>query len=299
MKMQKSKLIAIALCGGLAVGAIGGAYSYFTSKSDSLSNNFSIVKSGGFRDDAYDKGEIDEPQWEEDDDDGLHENVQPRTVLNKDPYYVSTADYPGNIYMEVTVPTATSDDVANDYIEIAGEDVVVGTELIYLGETNGDYDGKTGWTLIGKEDIDGRRTYIYKYNDTLQPHTRTDLPVFNTFTIKDFNIYLSDQPLSIDIIGRIVQQEGVDAPETLVDYNKMFNITATNMKDGADVTTMSLRKMKQTVEDYSETAENDEDVDTSANNQDGVEILSEADDIDFIDNVNDNTGVESTEDEIQ
>lgn len=296
MVMKKSKWVAVLLCGGLVIGTIGGVYSYFTSKSDTLANNFSIVRSGGNREDAPDKGEIVEPLWDKDDEEGIHENIMPRVVVNKDPYYLSTADYPGYVYVEVVVPTANSDDIARNAIEIAGEDVEVGTELIELGETNGDSDGKTGWTLLGKQNVSGRTTYVYKYNEILEPGEKTDLPVFDTFKIKDFNVFLSNQELSIDVMGRILQGEGVDAPTSLEDYNKMYNITATALANVSYETyDLDSRPSKSKALDLD--GFDEEEYEEYSDFGPGMEITDELKQDDTSNNIEDSTeGSESTDD---
>lgn len=98
---SKKKVWAFLLLGALAVGAVGGAYAYFTSQTQAARNTFTIAE-GDPSDPSRQPGTLDESPWDPDAD---HTNLQPNELVGKAPKYTHTESWPAIVYMEITVPT--------------------------------------------------------------------------------------------------------------------------------------------------------------------------------------------------
>lgn len=227
--MKKKKLLVAALCGALTVGTIGGAYAYFTNVSDTAKNTFSIVKGGK----DEDKGQIPEPDWDPD----KAEELQPGEIINKDPLFVNTADYPVYVFLEISYPTVKNEDASGN-IQINKANVAAKTPLVTFQtiDTN-------KWTKVATTEEDGKTTEVWGYNTILaaQEADTTAFPargsqtaaeykaavegylatltsgsytesLFDTFTVANFTKYDTNttgdaDQFSIDVTAKTVQAE--------------------------------------------------------------------------------------------
>ena len=180
-----NKVKAGVIAGAMALSVLG-AYSAFTSVTDTKVNTFNIVAG----EDGAQAGTIVEPNWDEEN----AKNMLPRKTVAKDPKVVSDAEYETWVFLTVEVPTfeATLNGTADVY------DAVM---------PNFNTDGK--WTLIKSEKsstagADSR--YIYGYKDKVAAKGETS-SLFTEFTVPDFS---KTEALSnsIDISGRMIQTEG-------------------------------------------------------------------------------------------
>lgn len=180
-----NKVKAGVIAGAMALSVLG-AYSAFTSVTDTKVNTFNIVAG----EDGAQTGTIVEPSWNEKD----AKNMLPRKTVAKDPKVVSDAEYETWVFLTVDVPTFQA--------------TLNGTADVYDAVTpNFNADGK--WTLIKSEKSSTAGTdsrYIYGYKDKVAAKGETG-SLFTEFTVPDFTKTeaLKD---SIDISGRMIQTEG-------------------------------------------------------------------------------------------
>ena len=180
-----NKVKAGVIAGAMAL-SVFGAYSAFTSVTDTKVNTFNIVVG----EDGAQTGTIVEPSWDEEN----AKNMLPKKTVAKDPKVVSDAEYETWVFLTVDVPTFQA--------------TLNGTSGVYDTVTpNFNADGK--WTLIKSEKSSAAGTdsrYIYGYKDKVAAKGETS-SLFTEFTVPDFTKTeaLKD---SIDISGRMIQTEG-------------------------------------------------------------------------------------------
>lgn len=247
--MKKKKLIVLALCGALTVGTIGGAYAYFTNTSETAQNAFSIIKGGK----DEDKGKIPEPDWNPDE----AEELQPGEIVNKDPLFVNTADYPVYAFMEVSYPTVKADDSSGN-IQIGGKNVAAKTPLVTFQTID-----TSKWTQVDKTETDGETTEVWAYNTVLaaQDTDTTNFPtrdgktaaeyktaveafiatltegsytesLFDTFTVANFTKYATNTTGEADAFSIDVTVKTVQAELELDDANKNVDYVYNNYVKG-------------------------------------------------------------------
>lgn len=180
-----NKVKAGVIAGAMAL-SVFGAYSAFTSVTDTKVNTFNIVAG----EDGAQTGTIVEPSWDEEN----AKNMLPRKTVAKDPKVVSDAEYETWVFLTVEVPTFQA--------------TLNGTADVYDAVTpNFNADGK--WTLIKSEKSSTAGTdsrYIYGYKDKVAAQGETS-SLFTEFTIPDFTKTEALRD-SIDISGRMIQTEG-------------------------------------------------------------------------------------------
>ena len=184
-KRKWNKVKASVIAGAMAL-SVFGAYSAFTSVTDTKVNTFNIVAG----EDGAQAGTIVEPNWDEEN----AKDMLPKKTVAKDPKVVSDAAYETWVFLTVEVPAfqATLNGTADVY------DAVI---------PNFNADGK--WTLVKSEKSSTAGTnscYTYGYKDKVAAKGETT-SLFTEFTVPDFTKTeaLSD---SIDISGRMIQTEG-------------------------------------------------------------------------------------------
>lgn len=244
-KNGKKRVLAFVILGALAVGAVGGAYAFFTSRTDAVQNTFTIAE--GDNDPTKVPGTIDEPDWNPDDPE--HDNLMPNEIVVKNPKYTHTADWDGIVYFEVTVPVIVDDDVTNNKKQVTNATLPAGIPQVLINRSDANANlfakltdqtkGNIGtlisgdkWQYIGvKKDVPGKLTYVYGYTDILKK-TESTTELFNKFQVLNYTKYLNDgntTKLSVDVQARVVQAEGFeDGKATLTQYNATFvDATAT------------------------------------------------------------------------
>lgn len=188
-KSSKKKLIAVALLLCLVL-LIGGISAYFTDKTQTLSNTYTI-------------GSIDitltEPNWVA----ANAQGIMPGDVLAKDPTVENTGASDAYVFVKVSIPTGTVDGVAD-------------TELFTLVNSN-DVDGvNTGWTQVSRTAGTGEVTYLYVYGSAstlsaVQPNASVTL--FNKVRLVNPTNAATTTLAngSIDVTAYAIQTNGIPA----------------------------------------------------------------------------------------
>lgn len=237
-KNGKKRVLAFLLLGALAVGAVGGAYAFFTSRTSVVQNTFTIAE--GDSDPANAPGVIEEPNW--DTDETSHTNLMPNEVVTKDPKYTHRADWDGIVYLEVTVPIITDADNTGDKKQVQDATVPAGIPQVLINRSDVNTNLVTKltdqtknamammptdkWVYVGvKKDVAGKLTYVYGYNEKITKDSSTT-ELFNKFQVLNYTKYDNDgngTKLSVDVQARVVQSAGFeDGIATLAQYNAVF-----------------------------------------------------------------------------
>lgn len=240
-KKEKKKVWAILLLVALAIGVVGGAYAYFTSRSETVTNTFTISEN----DPDGKLGVIEEPEWSADDP-SEHLNLQPNFIIAKDPLFKSLADWDSWVFMEVTVPKVEASDAGK--IQVGGTDVLVGTPLVLIDwDFNQDYvtnytdqaadatkmtlkqNNPTGWSLVAQDTATNAayNTYVFGYGTKVTKDVPTS-KCFEHFQVLNFTKYESKGELNVNCTARMVQTEGYEGATYDV-YKNVFAPDNANM----------------------------------------------------------------------
>lgn len=181
-----SKKVKIGAVTGMLVLSVLGAYSAYTSVTETKSNTFNIVASG----DGSPAGQIEEPNWNAE----KGKDMLPLKTVAKDPKVVSTVGYETWVFLTVEVPTfhATLD----------------GTEGIYdTVVPNFNTDGKWIEIKSEKSSVAGKNSkYTYGYKEKVTARGETS-SLFTEFSVPDFT-KTEGISSSIDVYGKMIQTEG-------------------------------------------------------------------------------------------
>ena len=189
MALSKGKTLVLA--GILSTAAITGTLAFFSGKTETEYNHFSIVAGEAGEEGA---GEIVEPSWNPENADGL----TPNTTIPKDPYLKSNVEYEAWAFIKVEMPTAES--------QIEGEDSASVHDAF-------DYNINEDWVLIdientGKSDVAGENSvYIYAYKHKLPGGDQTST-LFDELIVPNYISLPNGIRDSVDITGYLVQTEG-------------------------------------------------------------------------------------------
>ena len=135
-KSNRKKLVAVALLLCLVL-LIGGISAYFTDKTETLSNTYTI---GNI------EIELTEPSWVA----ANAQGIMPGDEIAKDPTVKNTGSSDAYVFVKVSIPTGTVDGTAD-------------TELFTLVNSN-DQDGvNAGWVQVSRTAETGKVTYVYAY----------------------------------------------------------------------------------------------------------------------------------------
>lgn len=136
-KSNRKKLIAVALLLCLVL-LIGGISAYFTDKTETLSNTYTI---GNI------EIELTEPSWNP----ANAQGIMPGDEIAKDPTVKNTGSSDAYVFVKVSIPTGKVDGTEN-------------TELFTLVNSN-DQDGvNAGWVQVSRTPETGKVTYVYAYS---------------------------------------------------------------------------------------------------------------------------------------
>ena len=134
-KSNRKKLVAVALL--CLVLLIGGISAYFTDKTETLSNTYTI---GNIEID------LTEPGWVA----ANAQGIMPGDVLVKDPTVQNTGSSDAYVFVKVSIPTGTVDGTAD-------------TELFTLVNSNNQDGVNAGWVQVSRTAETGKVTYVYAY----------------------------------------------------------------------------------------------------------------------------------------
>lgn len=255
-KNGKKRVMAFLLLGALAVGAVGGAYAFFTSRTDQVQNTFTIAE--GDNDPANAPGELDESPWDPTAD---HTNLQPNEIVAKAPKYTHKRDWDGIVYMEVTVPVITKADADAGNKKVGDAVVPKGIPQVlidrdfnqdlfdkltlnnpaqvlktnadkweYVGcryvNTNSTPDNTSDDTYVAAANVDtedyDKFMYILRYVDPVTKDFQTSA-AFDEFQVLNYTKYTASSELSVDVQLSVVQSEGFkDRTDYLALYNEVF-----------------------------------------------------------------------------
>lgn len=200
MKMNKKKIVTLALALSLLALVSAGTLAWFTD-TDSVTNNFHVATSTQDPDDVF---SVTLQEKVDTDDDGVadsivsaneYPDIYPGAELVKEPFVTNTGSYDQYIRVLVTVDA--------EYDALVGD-----LTATYIGYDN------TLWTEAGKTTANGKVTYTYYLNNKLTPNesktlfTHVEIPArldqadFATLTAGSF---------TMDIVAEAVQADNTGA----------------------------------------------------------------------------------------
>lgn len=193
-EMKKNKLAVLALCGMLACGGVvGGAYAYYSGISETTENQFTI-KAGKQDEVNGDKiGEIEEDKW----DPTNAEDLAPNQEVEKNPKFISNAEYEAWCIMKVSIPTET--------MKVGAETTAAVHDAVTLEGLD-----TANWTLLKaqKSGTDGTDSvYYYGYNQTVAKNEETT-ELFTSIKVPDITELEANFVDTVDVSAHIVQAEG-------------------------------------------------------------------------------------------
>ena len=187
---MNKKIKVTMLTAALAMGVIGGAYSYYSGTAKQVQNNFNIV--AGQMNQKDDAGTVQEPNWNADN----AKDIQPGQVVSKDPSLKSNVAYESWAFATVEIPTITAQKNGDT------ADKVYDAVIPNFDTTN--------WTLI-KSSVSKKAgtnsVYVYGFKKKL-PKGGTTGTLFTNFTVQDFTKVATPLSDSIDISGTFIQTTG-------------------------------------------------------------------------------------------
>lgn len=185
-KNSLSKKVKMGVVMGMLTLSVLGAYSAYTSVTETKSNTFNIVAGG----DGSPAGRVEEPNWNVEE----GKDMLPLKTVAKDPKVVSTANYETWVFLTVEVPTFQA--------ALDGKEGVYDTVV-----PNFNADGK--WTEIKSEksSIAGENSkYTYGYKEKVAAGGETS-SLFTQISVPDFT-KTEGISGSIDVYGKMIQTEG-------------------------------------------------------------------------------------------
>ena len=184
--------ILAAVC-GICLTA-GGVYAFFSGKAETVNNRFEIAAGSMNEDGAI---SIEEPLWDVTDEDGdgipdAAQNLQPGSVVNKNPSVKSRVEYDGWVVMRVTMPKTLA---ALEKGQTPAKTEVF--DLISLNETD--------FVLLDSvTDGEDFSQYYYGYKRILKAGASTE-DLFGKIRVKDFAVVKEAFAGSVDIDAKITQ----------------------------------------------------------------------------------------------
>ena len=151
-KSNRKKLVAVALLLCLVL-LIGGISAYFTDKTETLSNTYTI---GNI------EIELTEPGWVA----ANAQGIMPGDVLVKDPTVQNTGSSDAYVFVKVSIPTGTVDGTAD-------------TELFTLVNSNNQDGVNAGWVQVSRTAETGKVTYVYAYSSGTELAPNGTATLFN------------------------------------------------------------------------------------------------------------------------
>ncbi|MDO4938501.1 MAG: hypothetical protein Q4E54_00880 [Lachnospiraceae bacterium] len=189
--MKKRKLVSILGVIALFALAAAPAVAYYSAKSPTVYNHFSISKGA----EEEDKATVVESNWT----DGAYD-LQPGQIVPKNPVVTSNVDYTSKAYLGVAIPQVEG--------IVEGEDSVSLSDAVYLKDIG------ENWELI--ETVPGDKNtpelQVYSYGVVLEKNESTT-PTFSNIEIPNFISFSDNKKKSIDVKGYLVQSECISDEE--------------------------------------------------------------------------------------
>ena len=173
------KTKAAVLAGAMTLGAVSGAYAYFSGTAETKSNVFNIV--AGQSDQKDTAGTILEPGWNP----ANAVDLEPGQEVTKDPSLKSNVEYQSWAFLQVEIPAVTAQKKGDL------------SDQVYDAVVLNGIDGAK-WEKI-REDISGLK-------DPLAPGAETP-KLFTSFTVQDFT-KLEAVSDSVNVSGSLIQTTG-------------------------------------------------------------------------------------------
>lgn len=196
--MKKSNVLRVIAIALVAALGIGGAFAYYSAKTEAKNNTFSIA--AGQKEEQLNKEDvIIEANWVPEN----AQDLQPNETVAKDPKVKNVTGYDAWVFLTVEVPAITAQKDGDV------EDKVYDAVDITFNDT--DHSGQ--WKLIkstksAAAGIDS--VYVYGYQAVVTPESETTT-LFDNFTVPDFTkleVEVNDQ---IDVSAQLIQSEGYDS----------------------------------------------------------------------------------------
>ena len=194
--MKKEKIALLALCGMLVCGGtVGGAYALYTGLSDTTANQFTI-KAGKLAESDGDKvGEIEEDKWDAEN----AGDLMPNSEVEKNPKFISNAEYEAWCIMKVSIPTAS--------MKIGGENTASVYDAVSLKGLDLD-----NWSLVGEKKsstVGKNSVYYYGYKTTRAKGEETT-ELFTSIKVPDISELETNLTDTVDVAVHVVQAEGYE-----------------------------------------------------------------------------------------
>ena len=172
------KTKAAVLAGAMTLGAVSGAYAYFSGTAETKSNVFNIV--AGQSDQKDTAGTILEPGQE----------------VTKDPSLKSNVEYQSWAFLQVEIPAVTAQKKGDLSDQVYDAVVLNGIDGAKWEKIREDISGEPGTDSV----------YIYGLKDPLAPGAETP-KLFTSFTVQDFT-KLEAVSDSVNVSGSLIQTTG-------------------------------------------------------------------------------------------
>lgn len=184
------KTKAAVLAGAMALGAVSGAYAYFSGTAETKSNVFNIV--AGQSDQKDTAGTILEPGWNP----ANAVDLEPGQEVTKDPSLKSNVEYQSWAFLQVEIPAVTAQKKGDLSDQVYDAVVLNGIDGAKWEKIREDISGEPGTDSV----------YIYGLKDPLAPGAETP-KLFTSFTVQDFT-KLEAVSDSVNVSGSLIQTTG-------------------------------------------------------------------------------------------
>lgn len=178
--MKKNTVKIMTLAGILCLASVGGVSAYLTDY-EKVSNEFTVGKVDI---------ELKEPEWKPEE----NKKIEPSKVIHKDPQITNTGTNDAFVYMEVSIPMANVEAVAEN-----GERLGKKVQELFS------FEAKDSWMQLSVQNTESRRTYTYAYKKILKPQ-ETSESLFDT--VKFLNLIegqLDGQTFEIPVRAYAIQ----------------------------------------------------------------------------------------------
>lgn len=184
------KTKAAVLAGAMTLGAVSGAYAYFSGTAETKSNVFNIV--AGRSDQKDTAGTILEPGWNP----ANAVDLEPGQEVTKDPSLKSNVEYQSWAFLQVEIPAVTAQKKGDLSDQVYDAVVLNGIDGAKWEKIREDISGEPGTDSV----------YIYGLKDPLAPGAETP-KLFTSFTVQDFT-KLEAVSDSVNVSGSLIQTTG-------------------------------------------------------------------------------------------
>jgi predicted ribosomally synthesized peptide with SipW-like signal peptide len=197
MKMRRSTVRAVVLCGVAAGVLLAGSSIAYLTDYDSAKNEFTVGKV---------EIELDEPGWVPEE----HTKIVPGEDIKKNPQVTNTGVNDAFVYLQVSVPKDTV---------ITADDQ--GNRLESRNQKLFSFESKEGWTQISLEESEDTAIYTYSYDKILEPEETTTALFDSVHFVNLIEGQLDEQSLAIPVRAYAIQSANTaDEKKTVVEQAK-------------------------------------------------------------------------------